>query len=829
MKLKIAGLIILSSVLSYAINCSLIKDVKKWHGHYYTITTKRITFLEAKQFAENSGGYLAIPNNKAENDFLKSLIPSPKYAWIGVYDPQYTSNYCYEGDDNCAYDDSRFVDIKGNPLTYTNWADNQPDNLVKSYDIYNGKQMVSPLGEHWVAMASTNGKWADFGNHYNEYNNPVKHFALIEFDKQPECYTPDSNVTDTFKGAKCNTKIYDKTTGKVKPGKTYNCLKDPKGNYYCPAGLAPCGQTWSYKDGYAVTHTGDVKDYAGKACDEGKYNPSINQCEVFGKFGYKTGKAKKMISDWLIPYHKGRPISNYDDFRFGETSARKLCQGEGGGEFRYYSDLDKKSEITRWDGVEEYEQIYSGNKSLYARHNGNWISWSGRGTFGKKCSGEGNCIFKVKCYISECDKYYNILPKYKGRFVIPKGDYYSKPDKVCQDFGYDYAAKAYYGTLKNNVKVAYKLNGKWIFTTTPFKSDGGDWQSNKYFSKIICVEKGQCPTGVINGQSFKYKTCQEGYLLTENNKCVKYLPSKCPKNYKPDNSGNCVRDLTYTYYQYLCSGKNEYNQKYEPINPGYSHYKKTDPDLQNPNPDLANSVNSSTPPKNNCKAKSFVCKPAPDRKCVLVDNKWQCSPYPCFGKGEGDYNIINDDTPTGINDANNNGWNADGTCSGQIYIFNGKDMRCRSDDVAFGLTGGGCCNKDKVFMGLIQCKEDEIILSKKRENGECHYIGTYCSQKLDLKVGKICIQHKKTYCCFNSKLARIINEQGRPQLDKDWGSPKEPNCRGFTPDEFQKLDFSKMDLSEFYKDLSQNISKNVLKNMTHYIKQSIKSQVDNSK
>ena len=53
-------------------------------------------------------------------------------------------------------------------------------------------------------------------------------------------------------------------------------------------------------------------------------------------------------------------------------------------------------------------------------------------------------------------------------------------------------------------------------------------------------------------------------------------------------------------------------------------------------------------------------------------------------------------------------------------------------------------------------------------------------------------------CCFNSTLGRIIAEQGRNQLtDIDWGVASNPNCRGFTVEEFQRLDLSQMDLSEF--------------------------------
>ncbi|MBX9884372.1 MAG: conjugal transfer protein TraN, partial [Novosphingobium sp.] len=53
-------------------------------------------------------------------------------------------------------------------------------------------------------------------------------------------------------------------------------------------------------------------------------------------------------------------------------------------------------------------------------------------------------------------------------------------------------------------------------------------------------------------------------------------------------------------------------------------------------------------------------------------------------------------------------------------------------------------------------------------------------------------------CCFESKLSRILQEQGRQQLGKPWGAPKTEQCLGFTIDEFARLDLSKMDFSEVY-------------------------------
>ncbi|MFY4766946.1 conjugal transfer protein TraN, partial [Campylobacter sp. GB48] len=161
--------------------------------------------------------------------------------------------------------------------------------------------------------------------------------------------------------------------------------------------------------------------------------------------------------------------------------------------------------------------------------------------------------------------------------------------------------------------------------------------------------------------------------------------------------------------------------------------------------------------------------------------------------------IDDEDTQVGINDENNNGWEDD--IEDKFLSLIKKDNRCRSKDKFFGLTGG-CCDKDKVFIGLVPCKEDEKKLAKLNKQNRCVEVGEYCSKKIKFIA---CIQHKKTHCCFNSKLARIFNEQGRPQIKRGWGSPKSPDCRGFTPEEFQKLDFSEIDLSEFIADIVGNI------------------------
>ena len=105
--------------------------------------------------------------------------------------------------------------------------------------------------------------------------------------------------------------------------------------------------------------------------------------------------------------------------------------------------------------------------------------------------------------------------------------------------------------------------------------------------------------------------------------------------------------------------------------------------------------------------------------------------------------------------------------------------------------------------GLLSCEQAEQILAMKNDNRLCHSVGSYCSAKVPI-IGT-CIQTTQTYCCFNSRLARILNEQGRGQLARSWGGPKSPDCSGFTVAQLQSLDFSRMDLSEFYAEIAPKL------------------------
>jgi conjugal transfer mating pair stabilization protein TraN len=98
------------------------------------------------------------------------------------------------------------------------------------------------------------------------------------------------------------------------------------------------------------------------------------------------------------------------------------------------------------------------------------------------------------------------------------------------------------------------------------------------------------------------------------------------------------------------------------------------------------------------------------------------------------------------------------------------------------------------FLTLFLCSTQEKMLDVKDRMGLCHFVGSYCSSSF---LG-ICSTKRKTYCCFQSKLTRILQEQGRPQIGKPWDKPKKEQCLGFTVDEFSRLDLSQMDFSEIY-------------------------------
>lgn len=98
-----------------------------------------------------------------------------------------------------------------------------------------------------------------------------------------------------------------------------------------------------------------------------------------------------------------------------------------------------------------------------------------------------------------------------------------------------------------------------------------------------------------------------------------------------------------------------------------------------------------------------------------------------------------------------------------------------------------------IIQMIYKCTKDEMQLMVEVQLKKCSYLGSYCDQK----VLGMCIVKKKAYCCYDSPLARIVVEQGVKQLGRSQGAAKSPQCDGLTLAELERLDWDKIDLSEW--------------------------------
>ncbi len=148
----------------------------------------------------------------------------------------------------------------------------------------------------------------------------------------------------------------------------------------------------------------------------------------------------------------------------------------------------------------------------------------------------------------------------------------------------------------------------------------------------------------------------------------------------------------------------------------------------------------------------------------------------------------------------------------KIEIFDAKKMKC-SKSIASAVMYDCCFSHSGLAKkaGLAKCTFDEIALAELREQGVCYYVGHYPEETLGIKSAD-----KHVYCCFKTKLARIVNEKARKQLDKDWGSAKHPDCSGFSIDELARLDFSKLDLSEIAEDYAKKMPNDLQERLQNF-------------
>ena len=123
-----------------------------------------------------------------------------------------------------------------------------------------------------------------------------------------------------------------------------------------------------------------------------------------------------------------------------------------------------------------------------------------------------------------------------------------------------------------------------------------------------------------------------------------------------------------------------------------------------------------------------------------------------------------------------------------LRFFSGERKACR-------IRWGGlanCCRNSGLLVGLASCSAGERELAGERHAGNTHYLGARCAKR----IFGVCLGRERVWCVFGSRLGRILHQQARPQLGIGWGS-----CRGFTVAEIERIDFDRLDLTEFTENL----------------------------
>ncbi|MHA0962824.1 type-F conjugative transfer system mating-pair stabilization protein TraN [Enterobacter cancerogenus] len=155
-----------------------------------------------------------------------------------------------------------------------------------------------------------------------------------------------------------------------------------------------------------------------------------------------------------------------------------------------------------------------------------------------------------------------------------------------------------------------------------------------------------------------------------------------------------------------------------------------------------------------------------------------------------------------------------------VRAFTGSAKFCKKFAAGFS----NCC-KDSGWgqdVGLASCSSDEKALGKAKEKKLTVSVGEFCSKKA---LG-VCLEKKRSYCQFDSKLAQIVQQQGRNgQLHIGFGSASSPDCRGITQTELQQIKFDALDFTNFYEDLqnNQNIPDNDV--LTRRVQEEIAAQL----
>lgn len=130
-----------------------------------------------------------------------------------------------------------------------------------------------------------------------------------------------------------------------------------------------------------------------------------------------------------------------------------------------------------------------------------------------------------------------------------------------------------------------------------------------------------------------------------------------------------------------------------------------------------------------------------------------------------------------------------------ISLFKGNNEHCSKKATSYT----NCCAASLKGWGSnvgAKCSKNEQLLIEKRKKNLCVYVGKESNKKAGITT---LVKHH--YCCFGNLLDKVVQVQARKQLGLSFGSSKNPDCRGLTLAEIERINWDEIDFTEFIEDL----------------------------
>lgn len=131
-------------------------------------------------------------------------------------------------------------------------------------------------------------------------------------------------------------------------------------------------------------------------------------------------------------------------------------------------------------------------------------------------------------------------------------------------------------------------------------------------------------------------------------------------------------------------------------------------------------------------------------------------------------------------------------------LFAGSEQHCSKKMADYS----NCCSLKGGWGSTLgaKCSDNEKDLAQKRQKNLCVFIGSKAHKMTGVKT-----HTKYRYCCFGSLFNKVFQVQARKQLGMSFGNADEPDCRGLTLQEIMRLDFKKIDFSEFFTEIAKQL------------------------